>query len=73
MRCYIVPSTSSDLESNVSVDWRELGPEDGAKLATYLSQQQQDWLDRTTSQRSDADWEQYTEEGLRTVVGILSN
>lgn len=59
---------SRDLESNLSVDWSCLGPEDEAKLATHLTQEHRGWLDHATSQRDDVEWEKRTEDDLRTVV-----
>ena len=64
--------TCRDLESNLSVDWSQLRPEDEAKLATHLTQEYRDWLDHATSQREDAEWEKHTEEDLRTVVRYLN-
>ena len=64
--------TSRDLESNLSVDWSQLLPEDEAKLATHLTQEHRDWLDHATSQRGDTEWEKETEEDLRTVVWYLN-
>jgi HPt (histidine-containing phosphotransfer) domain-containing protein len=60
-----------DLESNLSVDWSQLRPEDEAKLATHLTQEQRDWLEHATSQREDAEWEKHTEEDLRTASSLI--
>ena len=50
------------------MDWRELGAEDEAKLVTHLSPEQRGWLDRTTIEIDDTQWENCTNDSIKTVV-----
>ena len=64
----LIPHLFRDTESNSAIDLSQLLPEDKAKLASHLTEEQREWLRRAGEREGDAGWLRRTEEELRRVV-----